>query len=380
MQVFLNISGKRNAFVSIQNGHTIACDGYSQPYVQTGYETVSTQRVDNLFCFTAKDKGKVISVTDKAVLVEYGTGERKGVYIGRQYGNAEGSTYPHDIVALLKEGDKFDHGDVIAYNTGFYEADFLNPKKVVMKFSMVTNVAYTEDPRTHEDSCSISPELATKLISPSTKIKSYVVRFTQNLHEMLKPGTKVEPDMVLMSIEDEITSGTGTFDAESALTLNKLGRMNPRAGYSGIIDKIEVFYHGDKIDMMPALKALADKSDKSLVDAANAAEKPPVNGRVSSDYRVGGKPLLLDTAEIRFYIGVRNSMSIGDKTVFANQLKSTVGETMDYTIKSESGLAVDALFGGRSVIKRIVNSCAINGTTIGVLQALEEKMIQLYEG
>lgn len=379
MRIFLNTSGKRNAFVSIQNGHTIACDGYTQPYVQTGYETVSAQRVDNLFCFTAKDKGKVVSVTDKAVLVEYGSGERKGVYIGRQYGNAEGSTYPHDIVALLKEGDKFEQGDVIAYNTGFYEIDFLDPKKVVMKFSMVSNVAYTEDPRTHEDSCSISPQLAEKMIAPSTKVKSYVVRFTQNLHEVLKPGTKVEPDSVLMSIEDEITSGTGTFDAESALTLNKLGRMNPRASYSGIIDKIEILYHGDRSDMTPALKALAEKSDKALIDAAKAAEKPPVNGRVSSEYRVSGKPLLLDQAEIKFYITVRNTMTNGDKAVFSNQLKSTVGETMEYKMTTESGLPVDALFGGRSAIKRIVNSYAINGTATGVLQALEQKMIELYE-
>lgn len=365
--------------MSIQNGHTIACDGYRQPYVQTGYETVAAQRVDDLFCFTAKDKGKVISVTDKAVLVEYGSGERKGIYLGRQYGSAEGSTYPHDIVALLKEGDTFVTGDVIAYNTGFWEQDFLNPRQVVMKFSLMTNVAFQEDARTHEDSCSISPVLAKELGAKTTKVNSYTVQFVQNLHDVQKPGAELTPDDILMSIEDEITAGTGMFDAESSALLGKLSRMNPRSGYSGTLDKIEVFYHGDKLDMNPSLKALVERSDKQMVDQAKQAGKPAVTGRVSSEYRVAGKPLQLDYAELRFYITVHNKMNIGDKGVFANQLKTTVGETMDYTMRTESGIPVDAMFGGRSAIKRIVNSYAIVGTTTGILQEMAKKMIEMYE-
>jgi hypothetical protein len=55
--------------------------------------------------------------------------------------------------------------------------------------------------------------------------------------------------------------------------------MNPRSGYTGTLDKIEVFYHGEKSDMTPSLKALADKSDKLLVDNAKAAGEPVVTGR-----------------------------------------------------------------------------------------------------
>lgn len=366
-------------FVSIQNGHTIACDGYKQPYVQTGYETVASQRVDDMFCFTSKENGKVISVTDKAILVEYESGERKGVFIGRQYGNAEGSTYPHDIVALLKEGDVFEKGDVIAYNTGFWEIDFLDPKKVVLKFALMTNVAFEEDARTHEDSCSISPSLAKSLISSTTKINSYTVRFTQRLHEVQKPGSEVEPETILLLIEDEITAGTSMFDNKSTAMLSQLSRMNPRSGYTGTIDKIEIFYHGDKVDMDPSLKTLVDKSDKFMMDQGKQAEKPAISGQVTSEYRVAGKPLLLDTAEIRFYINTQNKMGIGDKAVFANQLKTTVGEVMDYTMQTESGITIDAIFGGRSAIKRIVNSYAIVGTTTGILQTMEETMIKMYE-
>jgi hypothetical protein len=165
----------------------------------------------------------------------------------------------------------------------------------------------------------------------------------------------------------------------SAAILGRLSRMNPRSGYTGTLDKIEVFYHGEKSDMTPSLKALADKSDKLLVDSAKAAEEPVVTGRVSGDYRVKGKNLQLDSAEIKFYITVTNSAGPGDKTVFANQLKSTVGETMGYTMHTESGIPIDAVFGGRSVIKRIVNSHGIEGSTATLLWLMDKKSVELFE-
>lgn len=298
--------------MSIQNAHTIACVGARQPVVQTGYETVAAQRVDDLFCYTAKEDGKVISVTDKSIVVQYASGEQKGVYLGRRYGNAEGATYPHDIVSFLKEGEKFVKGDVIAYNEGFWERDFLDPKKVVMRMGMMAMTAFEESPITHEDSCAVSMGLVEKLYAKTTKVKSFIVKFNQNLHDVQKPGTMLDPDMVLMSIEDEATAGTGMFDAESAALLDRLSRMNPRSSYNGTLDKIEVFYHGEKSDMSPSLKALADKSDKHLVEVAKAAGETPVTGRVSGDYRVKGNNLQLDTAEVKFYITVTNGTTAGD--------------------------------------------------------------------
>lgn len=52
---------------------------------------------------------------------------------------------------------------------------------------------------------------------------------------------------------------------------------------------------------------------------------------------------------------------------------------MDYSMRTESGIKVDARFGGRSAIKRVVNSYAIIGTTTGILQEAAKKMIEMYE-
>lgn len=371
---------KRNAFTSIQNTHTIACDGYVQPKVQTTLESMVGQRTDSLFCKTAVQDGKVVQLTANGIVVEYKDGTREGIIIGRRYGDAEGTTYPHDIVTDLKLGDKVNKGETIAYNTGWFEPSTLNPKFSVLKFATYATVAFIEAPETHEDSCSIRPQLAKLLQSKTTDPRSYVLRFTQTVHDVLKPGSIVNPDTVLMVIEDEITSGTNIYDAQTTTTLGRLGRNAPRAGRTGVLDRIECLYHGDRVDLSPTLRKLVEASDKFRADQAKAVEKKTISGKASSDWSVEGKPLQLDHMEIVFYITSVEEMGNADKAVFSEQLKTTVGKVEMRRIVTESGREVDAIFAGSSVIKRIVLTVCSNGSTIAIMDATTDRAVKAYFG
>lgn len=52
---------------------------------------------------------------------------------------------------------------------------------------------------------------------------------------------------------------------------------------------------------------------------------------------------------------------------------------MGYTMHTESGIPIDAVFGGRSVIKRIVNSHGIEGSTATILWLMDKKSVELFE-
>ncbi len=119
----------------------------------------------------ADQDGKVISMTDKGLIVEYKDKTKHGFNIGRHYGKAEGSIYPHDIVTPLQLNDSFKKGDPIIYNSGFFEPNFINPKQIVMKASVVAKTAIMEIPETYEDSSIISEKLAKDLIADTTYIK-----------------------------------------------------------------------------------------------------------------------------------------------------------------------------------------------------------------
>ena len=301
--------------MSIQQAHTVAAVGYRQNSYRTGYEYIVGQRTGDMFCYAAKQDGKVISKTPDGILVEYKDGTKKGVALGRQYGKAEGSTYPHDIVSHLEVGNTFKKGKVITYNTGFFEQDFIDPTAVVMKNSMNSKVVLYESSQTHEDSCAISAKLSAKATMSSTKVKSFTIDFKQNLLNVVKPGQKLSPKDILMIIEDEITAGSDAFDEESLAVLASLSKSAPKAGYLGVLDHIEVFYHGSPDDMSSTLKALTDRSDRKKSTQSKAVGKPAITGSVNSDYRVAGTPMALNKAEVRFYITVQTGTSAGDNFI-----------------------------------------------------------------
>lgn len=333
-----------------------------------------------MFCTAAEDDGVVISMSAKGMIVEYKNGERDGIPLDRVYGRAEGTLYPHDIISQMKPGQKFKKGAILAYNQKFFEPDFKDPSEVVMKTNATVTVAFMEASSTHEDSSTISQELGQILETEVTKMKSYIVNFGQNIHHLKGIGERVTPRDVLMIIEDEITANAGNFSDDAVNTLRRLSNTSPRAGLSGVVERIEVYYHGDKRDMSSSLKSLTDKSDAAIAQACRASNSPVITGRVTSDYRVSGTPLELDKAEIRIYITTKAPSGVGDKVIFGHQMKSTIAEVHQGEIRTEDGAVIDAIFSYRSVAARGAHSPALMGTTIPLLEAVAKRACKTYFG
>ena len=371
---------KRVSFVSIQNGHSVACDGYTQPTVRTGYEQVIGHRTSDLFASTAKQDCKVISRTDTGIIIENADGTRKGIELGRRFGAAAGLIIPHDIVCTLKEGDKLKAGDIISYNQGFFERDFLNPSNIILKTGFNVKTALYESNQTIEDSSSISSDLATKLSTKTTKVKTIVVSFDQSIRNLVKVGTEVDPDTTLCFVEDSVTTNSNLFDEDSLNTLRLLSSQAPAAKVKGTIDKIEVFYNGELEDMSDSLRALATASDRELSKKYKSHGKVGFTGSVSEDFRVEGDPLTLDTCAIKIYMTGDVAAGVGDKGVFCNQMKTVFGEVMTDEMLTETGEKIDAVFGYVSIAARIVLSPELIGTTNTLLDVVTKEAVKIYKG
>lgn len=287
--------------------------------------------------------------------------------------------YPHLIISELNVGDTVKKGDVVSYNKGFFELDPFNKRTAILKNSLTAKVAFWESKQTHEDSSSVSEALSDRLVTNTIKLRNFTVDFKQNIRNIVKVGQEVKAGDPLLTIEDLITSDTDIFDEESLATLSKLQKQSPKAQYQGVIDRIEVYYHGEKRDMSHSLKAITDKSDKLIAEERIAQGKSTLNGRVNDDYRVSGVPLAVDKAEIKVYIKVRSGVGIGDKLIFSNQMKSVVGEVMNYKMLTQDNETIDAVFGFRSILARIVSSPMIIGTTTTLMKIITNKAVQLYK-
>lgn len=371
---------KRVNFIAIQQSHSIACEGYHQYTVRTGYDAVIPHRTYDLFAYTAKKPGVVRTVDAKGIIVDYADGQSQGYELGRRFGNAAGLTVPHQIVTSLKAGDKLQEGDVIIYNSGFFEPDFFNPKQVVLKNSINVKTVLWESSQTLEDASSISTRASARLRTNITKVKSIVVNFDQAVDRLVKVGDVVQADTVLAIIQDAVTANSKLFDDESLDTLRAISAQTPRANLNGKVEKVEVFYHGDKDDMSESLRAIANMGDRELKKYAASLGRNAYTGSVDSGFRIEGDPLPLDAMCIRVYITTAVGAGVGDKGVFCNQMKTVFSEVLEHDYVSEEGDVIDAVFSVKSINARIVTSPFMLGTTNTLLKVLAKRAVAAYRG
>lgn len=368
---------KRVNFIGIQRSHMIPCAGYKATPLRTGAESVMAHRNSDLFASTAKQNGKVISMTPTGFIVEYDDGLTEGFQTGRRYGSNAGMTIPHDVITDFKVGDKFKLGDVLAFNAGFYERNLFDPGQVVMKMGVLATVALLESSDTLEDSCAISVSMSEKLRTNLTKVKTVVLNFDQEIRRIVHAGQAVKYDDPVCIIEDAVTANAGLFDEESYDTLRVLGANAPSAKENGVVERIEVYYNGDKEDMSETLARVTDISDRQLAKRRGSAGLKVVSGQVDEGYRIDGNPLLMDTLCIKFYITTDHAMSVGDKGVLANQMKTVLGRVMYEPVTTESGTQVDVIFGAKSIFDRVVTSPFMIGTTNTLLDLIGKKAVAM---
>lgn len=280
--------------------------------MRTGYDQVIAHRSYDLFAMTASQPGKVLNINKKGIIVEYADGTKQGYELGRRFGNAAGLVIPHEIATQMKVGQEFEVGEAICYNSGFFEPDFFDSKRIVLKNAFNVRTVLWESLQTLEDASSITEKTASKLVTKLTKVKNILVSFDQTVSNLVKVGDKVDYDTVLCYIQDQVTAGNKLFTDETIDTLKMLGAQSPRAHVQGVVEAVEVYYHGDKEDMSESLLELSNESDKRLRYAANSQGKRFMSGSVDSGFRIEANPLPLDCVAIRLYITTTAPAGVGD--------------------------------------------------------------------
>lgn len=371
---------KRVNFISVQNSQTTFSKGNKPMPVRTGYERVLAHRTDDLFAKTAEEEGVVEELSDKAVTIRYKSGEAISYEIGRKFGKWSGHVMPHDIATKLKQGQKVKKGDVIVYNTHYFTPDTLDPKQVVPRSGILARVVCWETPDTLDDASAISQRLGNELTTLDTHVRNIKVTFDQEIRNLIKVGEKVEHDSILCTIHTESGGNADIFDDDALSTLSAISSNAPRAKMKGVVERIEVLYTGEPEEMSGSLRTITDKANSELRKLQKQLGRKGIEGKVEVGYRVDGQPLDVDTAVVRVYITGDVPMGVGDKCVFAHQMKSVVGRVMAGINQTEDGLDIDAYFGYYGLQKRIVLSADLIGTLNTILRKVGEKAVAAYRG
>lgn len=377
----LNDDAKRVNFISIQNGSTVASVSNRPMPLRTGYESIIAHRVGKLYAFSSKQPGKVLEVSKRHILIEYTDGSKDSCELGTRFGVVSGSTIPHTIVTDLKPGDTFNRTEILAWNDGFYCRDRFNKRQVLAKQGTLVKVAIVDNSDTHEDSSAISSKLANRMATHRTETRVLTLSFDQKISNLVKVGDVLKSDDKLCIIEDPLTANLGLFDELSDDTLTLMSANTPKADYAGVVERIEVFYRGDKEDMSETLREVADYYDSERRKVAKALRNETAyTGEVFDRVRIGGNVLEYGNLCIKVYISEPLGMVAGDKVVFANQMKSVVGRVFTGRHETESGVEYDAMFSNSSFFNRIVESPYKWGTTNTLLLFAAKRVAQIYRG
>jgi hypothetical protein len=364
---------RRTNFSSIQGSHVIPIKNMRAPYVRTGYETILPVRVGGKFISTAEEDGEVTKVTSKYVEVRYKTlGTKRYTLHSWTTKEESGTCYTHTMITSLSAGDTVIKDDTIIYANTFFEPDIFNPKRVLYRQGDIITVALSEDPETYEDSGSISEDVYSRLATTVTKVKSIVVNNSDNIINLIGVNSKVEPNTVLFSILDKTLGDTKNLDDRAREILQNLKTTSPKAKLKGTVSKIVIYYNCEFETLSESLKELVTISDAKL------KEETGFTGRVTNSYSINGVPLNANSVEIKVYLHIEDMMSIGDKAIFGNQVKFTVGSVFKNKVSAADGTIVDGFFSNRSIQARIINSPMLIGTTSMLLEKITDKVVDMY--
>lgn len=371
---------KRIGFASIQQQQGLYADGYDLSPVRTGYEQIVGQRTSSIFATSAEQDGQVVALDKNGITVQYTNGEIESMQLGTIHGSAAGVVYPHDLVTKLKKGDKFKRGDTITYNRKYFKEDRYNPSQVSLMPGVIGVVAFNDNLDTLEDGSVVSESIAKKLNTQTTDVKNVIVRFDQQVSELVKVGDHLDLSSILCIIEDPETAAGSLFDDASIETLKRLSSATPTAKVVGTVSKIECFYHGDIDDMSDNLRELAERSDNERAEIAKQTGRNAYSGEVDSSFRIKGQVLEPDSMVIRIYIDHDIPFGTGDKAVLCNQMKTVISRVMTGTNTLEDGTPIDIIFGNTSVEERMVMSPKLIATTSILLKALSKRVAGVYRG
>lgn len=369
---------KRLNFTSTQNSQTTFSTGTTPMPLRTGMEKMVHARVGSTFSKVAKGPGKVIDVTDTSILVEYEDGSKEGFNIGTIFGRWGGYNIPHKLEANVKKGDVFTTGDCLYFNSHYFTKDLTDGNNIIFKNHVLARTAFVENYDVYEDSAALSKTFSTKLTTGLTHIRNIKLTSDNTVKDLVKVGESVDSDSILCTIHSAQLD-TGFFGEDAISSLQSISSLNPKAKYTGFVDKINIIYTADLEGLSEELADIIRKADAKLYRESKRTNSNIKNGKVDVGFKIDGVDLTSEDIVIQVYITETIGMSIADKIVLGNQLKATVGRYWNEPQTSEDGVEIDLLFSAKSVDNRVVLDAEKIGSTNTLLIELTKRFIESYD-
>lgn len=395
---------ERVAMSSAQSRHTLACVGSDRNLVYTGFEKALPHLIGDTFVFKAKKDGKVLKIDEKSrlMVLGYDDGTKDVINLEPEIGKNSGSGFfvSNKLEPLVKEGEKFKAGKLIAHNPDFFTVDKRTGDSVFMH-GPLARVALVYSSKTFEDSTKISKRLSDKLSSHIVVKKDIVLGPNANISKIVKKMDKVEVNDPLIifdvSHEDDLVNKFLNLaeDDDTNYDVDEASRNIISSKYNGVIEDIKIYYTAPKEEYSKSIQDLINyyerRNKERLKEISNHVNPNDVDIPLTEVYKVDpglsgkikGNKIPKGGILIEIYIKYKDSFGIGDKLAAFIACKAITCDTWEdgkepYLL-SDPEDKIDAYLGVISLGARMTFSAIKTGLINSILIGMKKNVRKMYE-
>lgn len=320
--------------------HMIRCDNNDPTLLTTGADEAMPYLTSDIFAYKAKKEGKVVELVQEGfgkqnyMVIEYKDGSHEYVNLSEEVKkNSDGGYYvPMKLDTDLKVGDKFNAGNILAYDKLSFSKSLGESGNLAANIGTLAKVAIINTDEAFEDSAAVTEDFANKM-------GTYVI---QEISTKLDKGVNI---FVYKNIGDSVMEGDVLFDYQQDFDddvvntllknltmdtdqISELGRTPVKSKYTGIVSDIVIYRTCADDAMSSSLRDFVSKYENKIKNIKDIYSKYGIDDSVLP--KIGKVPEIgrtknLDNAVlILYYIKYNDNVSIGDKIVFYSANKGTI--------------------------------------------------------
>lgn len=354
-----------------QQKHLMPVKKMNRQLVGYGVNKTIGKLLGDEFVFKAKKDGIVDSIDEskKLVLLKYVDGSwdaidtkdilsknsNSGFYISQKY------------LLAFKVGDKFKAGDIIAYNSSFFEKNKATGNDVEFLPGTLAWVAITANDGAFEDSCLISEKLSEECASYVTKVKTVSLGKNTVIKNIVSEGTHVSPNDTLMSFMESFKDkATVEFLKNLGSDVEELATTDITTKEEGEVTAIEYYYNCPFEELDESVQKIISDYEKENNNRISELRNKGISAANIKIHNPNAKGIRkIQGAEfdpdggiiICFYIKHEDKMRTGDKLSFSVANKGVVSTVYNRNdVRTADGKEIDAICTPTGVISRLTYS------------------------
>lgn len=342
----------RTAMSYKQTKYMISVEDSDPVLIGNRVEAVTPYYLTDEFVVDAKYDGEVIDVKEGYVVVKYSNGENYAIDIAPRIrkNSSAGFFVDNSLTCNLKVGDKFNKGDILAYNDKAFTKHDDDPG-ASMNLGVLTKIAITSSWDIYEDSTPITHSLAERLATTMIDEKPVVLNTNAMIDYIVQPGQKIKAGEKLIKFVNSESDTIQTIfdsmrDKDMSDEISEDIKNTIDSKFTGEIADVQIYttvplseLHESVAKVVKQYQNRVNKRNKVLDKYSNPNDlkhykagqiitetseivKPGKNGRIKGNYIEQGVLII-------FYIKYKDIAAKGDKICANFALKGVCSHVID---------------------------------------------------